>query len=40
MLFIERYKVVGKLLKPGEEPTNYSEEETEPETPSIGKKNE
>lgn len=27
--FIERYDYVGKLLKPGEEPTNYSDEEGE-----------
>jgi hypothetical protein len=25
--FIEKYDVVGKLLKPGETPTNYEEEE-------------
>ncbi|CAH0717432.1 unnamed protein product, partial [Brenthis ino] len=27
--FREKYDLVGKLLKPGEEPTNYSDEETE-----------
>lgn len=26
MQFLEKYYVVGKLLKPGEEPTNYDEE--------------
>lgn len=25
--FLERYDYVGKLLKPGEAPTNYSDEE-------------
>lgn len=25
----EKYDLVGKLLKPGEEPTNYSDEEPE-----------
>lgn len=28
-LFLERYDYVGKLLKPGEAPTNYSDEEDE-----------
>ncbi|RVE41871.1 hypothetical protein evm_013479 [Chilo suppressalis] len=27
--FREKYELVGRLLKPGEEPTNYSDEETE-----------
>ncbi|KAJ2938861.1 hypothetical protein O0L34_g18490 [Tuta absoluta] len=27
--FREKYDLVGKLLKPGDEPTNYSDEETE-----------
>ncbi|XP_045480036.1 membrane-associated progesterone receptor component 1-like [Harmonia axyridis] len=27
--FKEKYELVGKLLKPGEEPTNYSDEEDE-----------
>ncbi|XP_072942197.1 membrane-associated progesterone receptor component 2-like isoform X3 [Epargyreus clarus] len=27
--FREKYDLVGKLLKPGEEPTNYSDEELE-----------
>lgn len=41
LAFSEKYLVVGKLLKPGETPTNYSEEETEPETSSTSdKKNE
>lgn len=25
----EKYDLVGRLLKPGDEPTNYSDEETE-----------
>ena len=29
MQFLEKYPVVGKLLKPGEEPTNYDEENNE-----------
>lgn len=30
ILFItEKYDLVGRLLRPGEEPTNYSEEEDE-----------
>jgi membrane-associated progesterone receptor component len=28
--FVEKYDLVGKLLKPGEQPTNYSDEEDEP----------
>ncbi|CAH4036547.1 unnamed protein product [Pieris brassicae] len=31
--FRENYDLVGKLLKPGEEPTNYSDEETEETEP-------
>jgi membrane-associated progesterone receptor component len=27
--FSEKYDYVGRLLRPGEEPTNYSEEEEE-----------
>nr|CAD7454183.1 unnamed protein product [Timema tahoe] len=27
MQFTEKYEYVGKLLRPGEEPTNYSDEE-------------
>lgn len=27
IIFPEKYDLVGKLLKPGEEPTNYSDEE-------------
>lgn len=27
--YSEKYEFVGKLLKPGEEPTNYSDEEDE-----------
>jgi len=30
----EKYDVVGKLLKPGEEPSNYSDEEDEKEEKS------
>lgn len=29
--FLEKYAVVGKLLKPGETPTDYSEEATDKE---------
>lgn len=32
MQFNEKYLVVGKLLKPGEEPTSYSDEEDETAT--------
>lgn len=28
--FVEKYDLVGKLLKPGEKPTSYSDEEDEP----------
>lgn len=28
--FVEKYDLVGKLLKPGEQPTSYSDEEDEP----------
>jgi membrane-associated progesterone receptor component len=28
-VFAEKYDYVGRLLKPGEEPTNYSDEEEE-----------
>ncbi|KAJ8970353.1 hypothetical protein NQ314_001264 [Rhamnusium bicolor] len=28
--FKEKYDLVGRLLKPGEQPTNYSDEEDEP----------
>jgi len=31
VFFPEKYDYVGRLLKPGEEPTNYSEEEEEEE---------
>jgi len=30
MQFKEKYELVGKLLKPGEQPTNYSDEDDEP----------
>lgn len=36
--FNERYTVVGKLLKAGEERTNYSDDEDEPETVAETKK--
>ena len=36
--FSERYTVVGKLLKPGEERSNYSDDEDEPETVAETKK--
>lgn len=29
-IVIEKYDYVGRLLKPGEQPTNYSDEEDEP----------
>lgn len=29
--FTEKYDIVGRLLKPGEQPTVYSENEAEPE---------
>lgn len=29
MIFLEKYEYVGRLLKPGEVPTNYSDEEEE-----------
>ncbi|KAM3968340.1 progesterone receptor membrane component 2 [Aphomia sociella] len=41
--FREKYELVGRLLKPGEEPTNYSDEEleeTDNSTSSPDKKNE
>ncbi|XP_059060087.1 membrane-associated progesterone receptor component 2-like [Achroia grisella] len=41
--FREKYELVGRLLKPGEEPTNYSDEELEETDNSISnpdKKNE
>lgn len=28
-MFSEKYDLVGRLLKPGEQPTNYSDEEEE-----------
>lgn len=27
LLFAEKYEFVGRLLRPGEQPTNYSDEE-------------
>jgi len=36
--FSEKYALVGKLLKPGEEPTHYSEEEEEDEEEEEGQK--
>lgn len=32
----EKYELVGRLLKPGEEPTNYSDEEAEETDASSG----
>jgi membrane-associated progesterone receptor component len=29
VVFADKYDYVGRLLKPGEEPTNYSDEEEE-----------
>ncbi|XP_075214542.1 membrane-associated progesterone receptor component 1-like [Lycorma delicatula] len=37
--FTEKYDYVGRLLKPGEEPTNYSDEEEEPSQTDEEKKN-
>lgn len=33
IFFLEKYDFVGRLLKPGEQPTNYSDEEDE--QPSV-----
>ena len=33
--FTEKYEFVGKLLKPGEEPNNYSDEEDEKEKEKV-----
>jgi len=38
MQFTERYDYVGRLLRPGEEPTNYSEEEEEGSQQEIAEK--
>nr|UJQ69844.1 membrane associated progesterone receptor [Diamesa zernyi] len=35
MQFKEKYDIVGKLLKPGEQPTNYSDEDDEPNTGTL-----
>ncbi|CAG9856276.1 unnamed protein product [Phyllotreta striolata] len=35
--FKEKYEFVGRLLKPGEQPTNYSDEEDEPPTGTSDK---
>lgn len=37
-ILIEKYDYVGRLLKPGEEPTNYSDEEEEPSQTEEEKK--
>ncbi len=37
--FSEKYDLVGKLLRPGEEATSYSEEEDEDEDSNSNKKN-
>lgn len=34
LIFTEKYDLVGRLLKPGEQPTNYSDEEDE--APAAG----
>ncbi|CAO1429432.1 unnamed protein product, partial [Diamesa serratosioi] len=39
MQFKEKYDIVGKLLKPGEQPTNYSDEDDEPNTATTSIKN-
>ena len=36
--FSEKYTLVGKLLKPGEEPTSYSEDEEDDEEEEEGDK--
>jgi membrane-associated progesterone receptor component len=36
--FKEKYEWVGRLLKPGEQPTNYSDEEDESASPASGDK--
>lgn len=36
-LFAEKYELVGRLLKPGEEPTSYSDEEDETNSASVEK---
>lgn len=37
ILIAEKYDLVGRLLKPGEAPTNYSDEEEEPAAASNEK---
>lgn len=36
MCFSEKYEFVGKLLKPGEAPTSYSDEEEDLSQPEGG----
>lgn len=36
--FTEKYDYVGRLLRPGEKPTNYSDEEDESESSKAGNK--
>lgn len=38
--FSEKYEFVGRLLRPGEEPTNYSDEEDESNTSETKQKEE
>lgn len=38
--FSEKYEFVGRLLRPGEEPTNYSDEEDESNTSEAKQKEE
>lgn len=38
MQFTDRYDYIGKLLKPGQEPTNYSEEEEDATQETINEK--
>ncbi|CAO1417580.1 unnamed protein product [Diamesa tonsa] len=35
LIILEKYDIVGKLLKPGEQPTNYSDEDDEPNTDTL-----
>lgn len=38
--FTEKYEYVGRLLRPGEKPTSYSDEEDESESSKAGNKSE
>ncbi len=37
VLFAEKYDYVGRLLKPGDQPQDYSDTEDEPGTPDKSK---